>query len=125
MNGKGGKYDKSLYSGEYELIVVFGGDATLKKKKQVHAEWSLGVVNVDTLDKPRRILTDPIDTFEPLPEIKHVFALPSSRPPCWVSLAFTGLVLAPWLILLKNVKNRISDKIPSGFDWVLISENSQ
>ena len=41
-----------------------------------------------------------------LPEIKHVFRPDAKQAPFVVSLAFSGLTLAPWVVLLAGVGNQ-------------------
>lgn len=39
-------------------------------------------------------------TFHPLPEIQHTFRPDPKSPPKVISLVFSGVVLAPWIVLL-------------------------
>ena len=44
--------------------------------------------------------TKSLPANKPKPEIRHLFREPEKRPPTVVSTAFTGLVLAPFAIML-------------------------
>jgi len=39
-------------------------------------------------------------TYHPLPEIKHTFRPENKLPPRFISAVFSGVVLAPWVVLL-------------------------
>lgn len=43
-------------------------------------------------------------SFHPLPEIKHTFRPDQKLPPKFVSAVFSGLVIAPWALLLGLVR---------------------
>ena len=45
-------------------------------------------------------------TFHPLPEISHTFRPEQKVPPKFISAVFSGLALAPWLVLLGLVSTR-------------------
>ena len=46
-------------------------------------------------------------TFHPLPEIAHTFRPEQKVPPKFISAVFSGLALAPWLVLLGLVGTRL------------------
>jgi len=62
-------------------------------------------------------------TFHPLPEIKHTYAPDHRSPHKFVSGVFSGLVLAPWALLLGLVRilslptTSFSDDVYSGLEF--------
>jgi len=50
-------------------------------------------------------------SFHPLPEIHHTFRPEHQAPPQFVSLVFTGVVLAPWFVLV-GLWSNIPYKLP-------------
>eukprot|EP01104_Vermistella_antarctica_P000586 TRINITY_DN10738_c0_g1_i1.p1 TRINITY_DN10738_c0_g1~~TRINITY_DN10738_c0_g1_i1.p1 ORF type:complete len:686 (+),score=197.64 TRINITY_DN10738_c0_g1_i1:78-2135(+) len=79
-------------SGSYELSVIVGD---VFVHNPVH--WELGSIEL-TFDEAREIEEDKLD-LTAAADITHVYRTPDSRPPSSVSFAFTGLVLAPILVL--------------------------
>ncbi|KAF0311923.1 Dolichyl-diphosphooligosaccharide--protein glycosyltransferase subunit 2 [Amphibalanus amphitrite] len=59
--------------------------------------WTLADV---VLQFPDGDKADPVDIYAPKPEIKHTFREPEPRPAAVISSVFTGLVLAPLLVML-------------------------
>ena len=47
-------------------------------------------------------------TFHPLPEIVHTFRPEQKTPPSILPAVFTGLVVAPWVVLLGLVSTMVS-----------------
>ncbi|KAF7996632.1 hypothetical protein HCN44_002278 [Aphidius gifuensis] len=93
-------------SGQYAVNVIIG-DALLSNS----FEWYLGDVSLKFPDKSNEVTStdksatggtykQKANTYVPKPEIKHMFREPEKRPPVLVSNLFTGLCLAPVLILL-------------------------
>jgi len=77
--------------------VLFLGDFLIEDS----IEWPLGEVQLSVASgKPKA--PNPLYTvsYEPKPEIKHVFRTPDPRPPRFLSDAFTLITLSPILILL-------------------------
>ncbi|CAK9817517.1 Dolichyl-diphosphooligosaccharide--protein glycosyltransferase subunit 2 [Anthophora plagiata] len=89
-------------SGDYNVELIVG-DAVLSNPFQ----WTVATVN---LKFPEPTLTEKADkgvlykykwnVYTTKPEIKHMFREPEKRPPAFVSNLFTGLCLAPILLLL-------------------------
>ncbi|CAK9832070.1 Dolichyl-diphosphooligosaccharide--protein glycosyltransferase subunit 2 [Anthophora retusa] len=89
-------------SGDYNVELIVG-DAVLSNPFQ----WTVATVN---LKFPETTLTERADkgvlykyksnVYTTKPEIKHMFREPEKRPPAFVSNLFTGLCLAPVLLLL-------------------------
>ncbi|KYQ60019.1 Dolichyl-diphosphooligosaccharide--protein glycosyltransferase subunit 2, partial [Trachymyrmex zeteki] len=89
-------------SGEYNMELIIG-DAVISNPFQ----FNIGTV---TLKFPEPISTEGADknisykqkpnVYTTKPEIKHMFREPERRPPAFVSNLFTGLCLAPVLLLL-------------------------
>ncbi|KAL5523045.1 hypothetical protein ACEPAF_1312 [Sanghuangporus sanghuang] len=52
-------------------------------------------------------------SFHPLPEIQHTFRPEPKSPPRFISAVFTGVVLAPWLLLFAFLS-----KIPHGLPYL-------
>lgn len=92
-------------SGQYAVNIIIG-DALLSNS----FEWYLGDVSLKFPDKSNEVASSDKSTggvykqkpniYVPKPEIKHMFREPEKRPPVFVSNLFTGLCLAPVLILL-------------------------
>lgn len=89
-------------SGDYNVELVIG-DAVLSNSFQ----WDLGTVNLKfpeptaaELAEKSSAYKDKQNMYQPKPEIKHMFREPEKRPPAMVSNLFTGLCLAPVLLLL-------------------------
>jgi len=88
--------DTKLKSGTYD-IVLYLGDFNIEEPLQ----WTLGEVPLKLVHR----VAKPVNqlyavTYEPKPEIKHMFREPEPRPPMVVSNAFTALVLVPIVLLL-------------------------
>ncbi|XP_043477355.1 dolichyl-diphosphooligosaccharide--protein glycosyltransferase subunit 2 [Leptopilina heterotoma] len=88
-------------SGDYNVELVIG-DAVLSNSFQ----WNLGTVNLKfpeptaaELAEKSSVYKDKQNMYQPKPEIKHMFREPEKRPPAFVSNLFTGLCLAPVLLL--------------------------
>ncbi|CAK9802668.1 Dolichyl-diphosphooligosaccharide--protein glycosyltransferase subunit 2 [Anthophora quadrimaculata] len=89
-------------SGDYNVELIVG-DAVLNNPFQ----WTVATVN---LKFPETTLAERGDkgvlykyksnVYTTKPEIKHMFREPEKRPPAFVSNLFTGLCLAPVLLLL-------------------------
>ncbi|XP_076176441.1 oligosaccharide transferase delta subunit [Ptiloglossa arizonensis] len=89
-------------SGDYNVELIVG-DPILSNPFQ----WTIAVV---TLEFPEPTSTERVDKtasykqktniYATKPEIKHMFREPEKRPPAFVSNLFTGLCLAPVLLLL-------------------------
>ncbi|KOC70802.1 Dolichyl-diphosphooligosaccharide--protein glycosyltransferase subunit 2 [Habropoda laboriosa] len=90
-------------SGDYNVELIVG-DAVLSNPFQ----WTVATVN---LKFPERTLTErgvdksvfykyKSNVYTTKPEIQHMFREPEKRPPAFVSNLFTGLCLAPVLLLL-------------------------
>ncbi|XP_012256271.2 dolichyl-diphosphooligosaccharide--protein glycosyltransferase subunit 2 [Athalia rosae] len=84
-------------SGEYGVELIIG-DAVLSNSFQ----WNLAQISLKLPEQPSA--AQPADEksglYKPKPEIKHMFREPEIRPPPVVSNLFTGLCLAPVLLLL-------------------------
>lgn len=60
-------------------------------------------------------------SFHPLPEIKHTFRSDQKLPPKIVSAVFSGLVVAPWFLLLGLVRSSLlSRKIFSHHIFLIV-----
>ncbi|XP_023287669.1 dolichyl-diphosphooligosaccharide--protein glycosyltransferase subunit 2 isoform X2 [Orussus abietinus] len=91
-------------SGDYNVELIVG-DALLSNSFQ----WRVAVVTLKFPEAPTFDVSVPSDKFAPFqhknnmytpkPEIKHMFREPEKRPPAFVSNLFTGLCLAPVLLL--------------------------
>ncbi|XP_015178957.1 PREDICTED: dolichyl-diphosphooligosaccharide--protein glycosyltransferase subunit 2 [Polistes dominula] len=89
-------------SGDYKIALVIG-DAVLSNS----FEWTIATVNLkfpdavaaESSDK-NAIFKQKADIYTTKPEIKHMFREPEKRPPAFVSNLFTGLCLAPALLLI-------------------------
>ncbi|XP_020293831.1 dolichyl-diphosphooligosaccharide--protein glycosyltransferase subunit 2 isoform X2 [Pseudomyrmex gracilis] len=88
-------------SGEYNIELIIG-DAVISNPFQ----FNVGTV---TLKFPEVTSADSVDkasykqkpnVYTTKPEIKHMFREPERRPPAFVSNLFTGLCLAPLLLLV-------------------------
>lgn len=86
FNGKSGAYDVELTIGDSSLINSF--------------TRNLGQVNLKFSLESRKEQTKQAPTRKARSEIHHLFREPEKRPPRFVSDLFTGLCLAPILILL-------------------------
>jgi len=93
--------------------------------------WDLGSLHVpedpEVAPTPKYLSA----TFQPLnnvkPEIRHIFRAPDKQPPVVISLAFTGLALAPLgILLIALTQMGINFQgIPSGGSlWVLLFHGS-
>ncbi|XP_033219779.1 dolichyl-diphosphooligosaccharide--protein glycosyltransferase subunit 2 [Belonocnema kinseyi] len=88
-------------SGDYKVELIVG-DAVLSNSFQ----WNVATVSlkfpeptgVEAAEKSSAFKDKTV--YEPKPEIKHMFREPEKRPPALVSNLFTGLCLAPVLLLL-------------------------
>ncbi|KAJ8474677.1 hypothetical protein ONZ45_g15869 [Pleurotus djamor] len=58
-------------------------------------------------------------SFHPLPEIQHTFRPEQKLPPKILSMAFSGAVLAPWLVLL-GLWAKISPRVPRLFSPTIL-----
>ncbi|KAJ3209291.1 proteasome regulatory particle base subunit [Entophlyctis luteolus] len=79
--------------GVYTLSLLSTADtkATLK----------IGKVHFDISQMPEATILGASESFEPLPEIYHVFRKPEPMPNKNISYAFTALVVgAPWLLMI-------------------------
>ncbi|KAG7199223.1 hypothetical protein KM043_018093 [Ampulex compressa] len=89
-------------SGNYNVELIVG-DAVLSNS----FEWTVATVNlkfpeatgVENADKNKTYKQKP-NIYTTKPEIKHMFREPEKRPPAFVSNLFTGLCVAPVLLLL-------------------------
>ncbi|CAG5124850.1 unnamed protein product [Candidula unifasciata] len=81
-------------SGKYSMELIVG-DAVIENP----FSWHLTDVSL-TFPEGGETKPDKQSQYAKKPEIKHKFNEPEKRPPATVSLAFTGLVLLPLLILL-------------------------
>ncbi|XP_053978808.1 dolichyl-diphosphooligosaccharide--protein glycosyltransferase subunit 2 [Hylaeus anthracinus] len=89
-------------SGDYNVELIVG-DAILNNPFQ----WKLATVTLkfpeptsaERIDKSNSHRPK-LDVYSTKPEIKHMFREPEKRPPAFVSNLFTGLCLAPVLLLL-------------------------
>jgi len=82
--------------GEWNVEIICGDARTkLGARKQV------GKINVDIpAGNERESLSSILSSrFAPKKLISHLFKEPDARPPAFISLVFTGVVLAPFLIL--------------------------
>jgi len=102
-----------------ELII---GDSIITKP----IRWNLGEIEVKIGNAPAEATLKV--SRGPKPEIKHMFRQPDKRPPQFVSLLFTALTAAPFLILLilwgkigVNIGKFSAIAIPFhlGFGWIL------
>lgn len=87
-------------SGDYNVELIVG-DALLGNSFQ----WTLAMVSLKFPEKASAEAAklshkEISDIYQPKPEIKHMFREPEKRPPVYVSNLFTGLCLAPVLLLL-------------------------
>ncbi|KAI4494227.1 hypothetical protein M0802_009096 [Mischocyttarus mexicanus] len=89
-------------SGDYKIALVIG-DAILSNS----FEWTIATVNLKFPDAVTAESSDKnaffkqkADIYTTKPEIKHMFREPEKRPPAFVSNLFTGLCLAPALLLI-------------------------
>ena len=83
--------------GSYSLDVLIGDQAI-----DVPIKWSLGNVAVShqATEGSNQLSTSATDAlYQPKPEIVHLQRVPGRRPPSAVSVLFTGLALAPLLLL--------------------------
>jgi len=89
-------YDTFHYqSGDYDVDLIVG-DTFL----QHPIRWSIGRVTISLPAAPSSYTQPKSQTlYDPLPVIEHAFRKPEKRPPLVISLAFTGLVLSPFLVL--------------------------
>ncbi|KAL4217563.1 proteasome regulatory particle base subunit [Mactra antiquata] len=93
LNIGGSARDFSYKSGKYNVELIVG-DAVIENP----ISW---IVSDVALTFPEQPASQPkSDQYAKKPEIKHLFREPEKRPSKAVSLAFTGLVLVPILILL-------------------------
>ncbi|GFN95846.1 dolichyl-diphosphooligosaccharide--protein glycosyltransferase subunit 2 [Plakobranchus ocellatus] len=81
-------------SGKYTMELIVG-DAVIENP----FSWTVADVSL-TFPEGGAAKKDQVDQYAKKPEIKHKFNEPEKRPPASLSLAFTGLVLAPFLILI-------------------------
>ncbi|XP_014615558.1 PREDICTED: dolichyl-diphosphooligosaccharide--protein glycosyltransferase subunit 2 [Polistes canadensis] len=89
-------------SGDYKIALVIG-DSVLSNS----FEWTIAMVNLKFPDAVTAESSDKnaffkqkADIYTTKPEIKHMFREPEKRPPAFVSNLFTGLCLAPALLLI-------------------------
>lgn len=80
-------------SGTYNMELVIG-DSVIENP----ISWLLGEVKLTFHDDPVSAPSKE-DQYMKKPEIEHIFRKPEKRPPKTVSTLFTGLVLAPVLVL--------------------------
>ncbi|KAK1126539.1 hypothetical protein K0M31_004172 [Melipona bicolor] len=88
-------------SGDYNVELIIG-DAVLSNPFQ----WTVATINlkfpesssIGRADK-NALYKDKSNIYTTKPEIKHMFRQPEKRPPAFVSNLFTGLCLAPILLL--------------------------
>jgi oligosaccharyltransferase complex subunit delta (ribophorin II) len=100
----GSKKATSLFeygAGVYKIAVLAAGETV---EPRYH---NLGSVKF-TIDESSpgafdSFVAEKKSLYGPKPEIKHSFRQAEKVPPTIVSLGFTGLVLAPWLLLLCGV----------------------
>jgi oligosaccharyltransferase complex subunit delta (ribophorin II) len=85
FSGKSGVYNVDLIVGDASLVNSF-----VRNLGQVNLKFSLESKKEPSTSAPKR---------QARPEIHHLFREPEKRPPRFVSDLFTGLVLAPILIL--------------------------
>ena len=70
---------------------------------EIGQQVSIGKIKLSL--KPRPIENcDKVDCvfFQPRPEIHHIFREPEKRPHALLSSIFSGIVLSPWLYLIKT-----------------------
>jgi len=91
--GAGAK-DFASVSGKYSMELIVG-DAVIENP----FSWLLADISL-TFPEGGVAKPDSLSQYAKKTEIKHKFNEPEKRPPATVSLAFTGLVLAPLAILL-------------------------
>ncbi|XP_017875714.1 dolichyl-diphosphooligosaccharide--protein glycosyltransferase subunit 2 [Ceratina calcarata] len=87
-------------SGDYNVELIVG-DAVLSNPFQ----WTLATIALKFPEAPASDRADKgvlykSSVYTTKPEIKHMFREPEKRPPVYVSNLFTGLCLAPVLLLL-------------------------
>ncbi|XP_008550108.1 dolichyl-diphosphooligosaccharide--protein glycosyltransferase subunit 2 [Microplitis demolitor] len=90
------------YSGEYEVDLIVG-DAVLSNSFQ----WHIATVDLKFPEQTGNEVninkfigySKNSELFTPKSEIKHMFREPEKRPPVFMSNVFTGLCLAPILLL--------------------------
>ncbi|KAJ3089162.1 proteasome regulatory particle base subunit [Quaeritorhiza haematococci] len=87
LKGQPGNYSMTIYAA--------GPDVATPVAYQL---GTAAFVFPENLDAGRVASEDP--TYSKMPEIHHVFRDAEKMPPSWLSLIFSGLVLAPWLLLL-------------------------
>jgi len=101
-------------SGDYQIQIIVG-DVSVSNPIQ----WNIGTIRIDF--PPELTVEVPRSPFAVLPEIKHQFRKPESRPPMTVSSAFTiATVAIPFLVLfvgLKGVGANLGN-FPTGSDFI-------
>ncbi|RKP21245.1 hypothetical protein ROZALSC1DRAFT_20697 [Rozella allomycis CSF55] len=88
------------HPGDSSLKIVLGTHADNKDAESV--EWLMGLLKFDIEEPVLSHPANPLDAFHPLPEIRHVFREDVKRPHALLSYVFTVIVLAPWILLLKQ-----------------------
>ncbi|KAK3803364.1 hypothetical protein RRG08_006917 [Elysia crispata] len=81
-------------SGKYTMELIVG-DAVIENP----FSWTVADVSL-TFPEGAAVKKDQANQYAKKPEIQHKFNQPEKRPPASLSLAFTALVLSPFLILL-------------------------
>lgn len=79
-------------SGTYSVDLIIGDSSLVNSFK-----WTLGEINLKFQQEARQESSGPLR--QKRPEIHHKFREPEKRPPRFLSDLFTGLCLAPLLIL--------------------------
>ncbi|CAM0884274.1 unnamed protein product [Alopecurus aequalis] len=119
-----GLVEKFYYlSGTYDLELSVG-DASMENsflRALGHLELDLPEAS-EKAPRPPAQAVDPLAKFGPQKEISHIFRVPEKRPAKEVSLAFTGLILLPFVGFLiglirlgVNLKNFPSLPGPAAF----------
>ncbi|VAH83460.1 unnamed protein product [Triticum turgidum subsp. durum] len=119
-----GLVEKFYYlSGTYDLELSVGDASMENSFLRVLGQLELDLPEApEKAPRPPAQAVDPLAKFRPQKEIEHIFRVPEKRPPQEVSLAFTGLILLPFIGFLiglmrlgVNLKNFPSLPGPAAF----------
>jgi hypothetical protein len=94
------KAEDILVPGNYPLkLYAFG----TKRKKDIYMD--IGNIEVDFFYAEKQNNAEKEESFEPLPEIKHIFKPAKVLPPVALPISFSVLVLLPWVVLIFGWKS--------------------
>lgn len=88
-------------SGLYSLELIVS-DALIDNP----IKWKLGEINLQLIESSAPAVEEKANLYSKKPEIKHIFREPEPTPPAIVSTVFSGLCLAPLLLMFILVSDQ-------------------